>query len=403
MIKRLLQYIRIEYKRTAAVFVRVLVSLLLLIAAMGIIALGSAFALYQGGMFEPIHVGIVVKDDDRELALAVRLIMSMESISRFCALDAMSEKEAEQGLKAGELDGAIVLQENFYEDINTGINTPATVILPPGGTLGGSLFREFLEAGVSMVDTAEAGIYAVTDASRVYEMKLSRTEMEELLTGLYTGAVLKRGDCFEALVASPLGELNIVDHFALAAILGILLLTGFYFGFLYSPSDLAAEQKLLSGGIGPVLTGAVKLFVMTTVLLVLCLLLNLCFSGALSLFKLRAGKFLPSDLPFLLVLCFSVAGFFHFVYSLGSNAHSNKNILLLLELILIALSGIVLPVAYFPGALKGAFSCLPGFAWLDLLTRTMSASVTLTAFAPALLYGLGFSSAGILLQWKRLR
>ena len=60
-----------------------------------------------------------------------------------------------------------------------------------------AIFRELLEDGVSMIRTAEAGVFAAMDTGKVYETEMESYEIAEFISYKYIdNAFPAWGSCF---------------------------------------------------------------------------------------------------------------------------------------------------------------------------------------------------------------
>ena len=150
-----LQYIRIEFKRAVRAFLSGLATLIIISA----ITVGSAAALYallqSLGVSEPVKVAVSVPGDGSMSRMAIRFLEGMDSIKAVCEFELTDEADAREGVYEGLYGAAIVLPENFYEGVNTGINPPALIIIPSDMSDDVKSFGELLETAASLVDTVE--------------------------------------------------------------------------------------------------------------------------------------------------------------------------------------------------------------------------------------------------------
>lgn len=165
-------WLQTEYKR-AAVMLPSILKRAVALAAVCLLAAGVTFfcagALIDHGDREPkLKVGYTA-EENQITALAVAYVQSMESIKSLCSLEAVTEQEGRRLLKDGELSALIVLPGDVINEILSGSNTPATLYLPENrdgassgglGAVGGILFEELASAGIGMLGTAQAEIYA---------------------------------------------------------------------------------------------------------------------------------------------------------------------------------------------------------------------------------------------------
>lgn len=371
-----LQYIRIELKRAAHALMSGMVTLIIISA----ITLGSAAALYtllqSLGISEPVKIAVATPGDGSMSKMALRLLQGMDSIKVVCEFELTDEEEAREGVYTGKYGAAIVLPENFYEGVNTGVNPPALILVPEDMTGSLKNFGDLLEASVSLVDTVEGGIYAVTDAYYVYGMTVSKTDMENYLTNISFDTLLNRTKFFDEELETSLDVDNLISYAVVSACLLILMVTCTGFAYLYSKRTRAVEYILKRNGIGPVKKGFVRLFAMMLQLIVIYLLFTLIVyiasrfmivsdNGAIVL----AGKSLKDALdvlksfgnilPVLLAMC----GFTHFVYSLLGSREDSGLILLIVFMIMLIVGGCIVPSVFLPDSIESLGAYLPAALW----------------------------------------
>ncbi|MCR5777088.1 MAG: ABC transporter permease [Lachnospiraceae bacterium] len=398
----IINYIKIEFKRTGIVFLHTLTSIFAMVLIMSIVAAGSVCLLEKKNAYEPVVVALCTEDKGTRMTEALHLVSSMKSLEKLCSFEYMDEDEAVNGIRSGKVDCALVFPSDFFKDINTGINTPARVVFNENGLLGQEIFKEIIGDAVSMIDTAEAGIYAVTYASADYEMKIARKDMEYLLTKMFAFVVLKRDALFIPFVYGFTGSLGLWDYYGAAAVFMIVLLTGLFFSYLYAESNGALNKKLSMIGITPTVYSAVKTFVMGMVIFILLVFVSAILSWTGNLAGVSVNIFYFDFLPSYVLISFSIAAFFHFIYSIGSSAHTGKSILFIVELLLILLSGTVLPVVFFGSEVVSLIRILPGTVWFECLSKTIDGSVSYMTMIYTAIYGIIFYIIGTVLQWKKL-
>lgn len=373
-----LQYIRIEFKRAVRAFLSGLATLIIISA----ITVGSAAALYallqSLGVSEPVKVAVSVPGNGSMSRMAIRFLEGMDSIKAVCEFELTDEAYAREGVYEGLYGAAIVLPENFYEGVNTGINPPALIIIPSDMSDDVKSFGELLETAASLVDTVEGGIYAVTDAGFAYGMKVSRTDMENYLTDIAFDTLLKRTKFFDESFETSLDVSGLVSYYAVCAGLLIVMVTCTGFGYLYSKRSKCVEFSLRRIGLGPVKTGFVKLLVemcqllliFTIYLLFLKLFSHILISRESEALILSGESVLEacgilSGFKNVIPVLFCICGFSHFVYCLFRGREDSGLILLIVFMIMLVLGGCIVPSVFLPDAAAGVGRYMPAALWRD--------------------------------------
>lgn len=345
-----------------------------------VITLGSAAALYtllqSLGISEPVKIAVSTPGEGNMARLAIRLLQGMDSIKVICEFELTDEQDAREGVYSGKYEAAIVLPENFYEGVNTGENPPALILIPEDMSGGLKNFGDLLEASVSLVDTVEGGIYAVSDAYYVYGMTVSKTDMENYLTNISFDTLLNRIKFFDEELESSLDVDNLITYAVVSACLLILMVTCTGFGYLYSKRSRTVEYLLKRNGISAVKKGFVRLFVMMLQLFVVYIFFMLVIftaskvmlssdkevlvlAGRSLLDALDVLKSVSHVLPVLLSLC----GFTHFIYSLLGSREDAGLILLIVFMIMLIVGGCIVPSVFLPDSIENLGAYMPAALW----------------------------------------
>lgn len=91
------------------------------------------------------------------------------------------------------------LPEQFYEDVDSGKNTPATIYFPEKASLNTRVFGELVTDGVSLLRTAEAGVYATYDTAQIYQAEISRDQIGDVISELYIYEAFDRTSVFQKM------------------------------------------------------------------------------------------------------------------------------------------------------------------------------------------------------------
>lgn len=212
--RNLIVYLELEWKRSLKVLGKSAVSLLVILCITIGGVFGISYVLFHFQIFEPIQVAVVIPDTEEESKVIARFLAGMESVRNICRFEYMEEKQVRTAVWEGKAQAAVILPEDFYQDIYEG--NPAKVILlfPEEMDLDTAIFRELLEDGVSMIRTAEAGVFAAMDTGKVYETEMESYEIAEFISYKYIGNAFRRGELFQESIYSPVGNLELSEFYA---------------------------------------------------------------------------------------------------------------------------------------------------------------------------------------------
>ena len=402
----LLQYIRIEYKRMLSSFGQMLISILLMSVIIGIGTAGIGFVMTHLADYEKVTVAMVLPEGEEGSTLKSlsSLIQMQESVSDIANFTYLSEEDARKGIKDGSIQAAIILGDTFINDIMTGINTPAIVLLPAKTELNTDVFHEEVRNGISLIRTGEAGIYAVTDTwINGYSMVISRSDMENLLTDLFTINALDRNSVINDTSVSAFGESSIMQYYIASGFALILLFFGLIFGNMYAGNDITVRKKLRVNGIGPVTAGIVRLLVMTTFIFgisIIAISILMIYTNAAGI---SAGIYFATQVILgLLLLSFSLSGFFHFIYSLSDIEAQNAMILILVAILMAFSSGCIFPMAFLPDVFQKIGMFMPLRIWRVGISQILFSYLESGNWMLLLAIGIIFGTGGIICQIRKM-
>lgn len=363
-------YLFLEYKKSAKVLLKSTVSLLLA----AVLLLGAAAVLshvfFGSRMFQAIDVGVAVPEGEKETKAVLRFLSAMESAESVCNFRYFPENEEKEKLYEGEVQAVIVLPESLYEDMYSGEKGRIAVYLPEDPPFRVQVFRELLADGVSLLTTAEAGVLAASDLAGADAIaygerdeigfpKMKPYEAANFISYEYIKCALGRDNMFDEYVYSPLGQMDLYQYYFAAAVSVLLLMSGLNYSFLYQGNSRAVEQKLRVMGLGTVKVSLIKILVMANaswLLAVASYLAGCLFS--------RWGKFdfiwfHGSALLLLIPVSIGAAFYFHAVYSVFGKGMQGAVFLLSVNAVMVLCSGVVIPLAYLPEAVRRVGQYLP--------------------------------------------
>lgn len=358
-----LTYFILEYKKSIKVLLKsfgsTLMMLLLVIAGTWAV---SHF-VFQSHIFQPVKVGMVIDENDEKVKMITKLVSAMESVESICEFVYVDEDEAKKLLAKEELSAAIILPENFYEDVDSGYNTPVTVYVSGNVSLNQRVFRELLTDGVSLLRTSEAGVYSVLSVAREYPAELSQKKIGNVISEIYIEEAFYRGRIFASEVSSALGEMDLYQYYFISAVTVFLLMSGLNYSFLYRKRTRAVEDKLKISGVGAFKVSVIKVIVMGNLLWLLSAGVYAAGCMISEKMKLNFLLFEGQTLLYLIPQCLAIAAYFHMLYAISGRSGQGAVIIFAANVFMILCSGAVIPVAYLPTAAGKIGSILPLTFW----------------------------------------
>ncbi len=341
-------YLFLEYKKSVKVLLKSAGSLLLMMGLIMASAIAVSHALFDSQMFQVIDVGVAVPEEETKTKAIVRFLSAMESVESICSFQYISQNEAMEKLYEGEVQAVIVLPESLYDDMYTGQKGKISVYLPEHPSFQVQVFRELLADGVSLLQTAEAGVLASRDMAQMGFSKMKPYEVAESVSYTYIKCALNRNELFDKNVYSPLGQMDLYQYYFAAAVSVLLLMSGLNYSFLYQGQSKAVEQKLRILGMGYWKVSVIKILIMANMSWILASAAYLAGCVFSKVQKFYFMWFHGEVLLWLLPVSIVMAVYFHVVFSILGKGMQGAVFLLLSNVLMIFGSGVVIPSAYLP-------------------------------------------------------
>lgn len=368
-------------------------------------ALVAAFSaiMQNAQVFQKVNIGIAIPDGESISRLATQYISSMDSVRSVCDFYYLDEKEAVEQLKQGTLQAVVVLPEGFYHDVQVGINPPAQIYFPKDAAQNTQVFKELVTAGVSFLQTAEAGVYAALDTASYYGIELQGAGLGDTMAYLFANQMLKRDSIYSSKMLSSLGNLSVAEYYYAAGFVILLMMCGIQFGFLYGKRKRSVEDKLKIRGVGSIRQSVVKVLVMTMFLYVTGLLYYFAGIGIASrtgtYFVFYQGKTWYA----LLFLCLGIAIYFHVLYELAGSSSQAAVFVFAVNIITIIGAGVLIPEAYLGKEVAGIGRFLPMKYWNAYAAGMLEGELSKEAVTGTVLFLLIGMAAGALFSLRNGR
>lgn len=398
-----LKYLYMELKKSFVVLQKTVI-----FSAVGIILLlaGIWFAesrLQNNTVLEPVEIAVVIPKEESLIRLGAQYLSSMDSLESICNFNYMDEQIALEKLKNNDVQAVVVFPENFYEDVYHGKNTPAVVYFSEQSDLNIELFRELLADGVSMLQISEAGVYSVLEVTKTDRPQMKRSKIGDFVADKYIKALLSRGRVFDTYVSSPYGKVNSMQFYFSVFILLALLIYSVNFGFLYKKQECVLEDKLKIAGLGKIQLSLIRLFVITTALWMVAVVLYISSYVVSEVFKFY---FLYWDTYVIFAvwpMCFVIALYINVIYIWCGNNTQGTAILVMMNIIMTICAGIIIPVSYLPESFSMFSYVMPVTDLNRYCQMVIFSYPTVKEVLSIVLWSIIFGGIGVLGIWKDSR
>ena len=226
-----------EWKRAVAQFPVLLKRLVIFVIAcvvlMGLTVFGTR-QIWSGNNTQKTTVRIgYVAPEDMLTKLAVSYVEQLESVKSWCSLEKTTVDKGMALLENGALTALLILPDDLVNEILTGSNAPVTVYLPESvdaSVTNSKVFEELANAGVGMLQTAQAEIYAAETLAGEAGVKNLLEEMYYDINRFNLSIALTRESLWENISLSVTGNHTYAVYYGSAFFAIYLLVAALFIG-----------------------------------------------------------------------------------------------------------------------------------------------------------------------------
>lgn len=390
----------VECKRTGKTLLKSIGSFCACLLLTAVLVAAFSAIMQNAQVFQKVNIGIAIPEGESISRLATQYISSMDSVRSVCDFYYLDEQEAVEQLKQGILQAVVVLPEGFYHDVQVGINPPAQIYFPKDAVQNTQVFEELVTAGVSFLQTAEAGVYAALDTASYYGIELQGAGLGDTIAYLFVNQMLKRDSVYSARMLSSMGNLSVAEYYYAAGLVILLMMCGIQFGFLYGKRNRSVEDKLKIRGAGSIRQSVVKILVMTEFLYVTGLLYYFAGIGIAGWTKTYFVFFQGTTWYALLLLCLGIAIYFQVLYELSGSSSQAAVFVFAVNVITIIGAGVLIPEAYLGKEIAGISRFLPMKYWNVYAAGMLEGELSKEAVTGTVFFLFIGMAAGGFLSWR---
>lgn len=390
----------VECKRTGKTLLKSIGSFCACLLLTAVLVAAFSAIMQNAQVFQKVNIGIAIPEGESISRLATQYISSMDSVRSVCDFYYLDEQEAVEQLKQGTLQAVVLLPEGFYHDVQVGINPPAQIYFPKDAAQNTQVFEELVTAGVSFLQTAEAGVYAALDTASYYGVELQGAGLGDTIAYLFAHQMLKRDSVYSARMLSSMGNLSVAEYYYAAGLVILLMMCGIQFGFLYGKRNRSVEDKLKIRGVGSIRQSVVKILVMTEFLYVTGLLYYFAGIGVAGWTKTYFVFYQGTTWYALLLLCLGIAIYFHVLYELSGSSSQAAVFVFAVNVITISGAGVLIPEAYLGKEIAGISRFLPMKYWNVYAAGMLEGELSKEAVTGTVFFLFVGMVAGMLLSWR---
>lgn len=226
-----------EWKRAVAqlpvLLKRLVIFVIACVVLMGLTVFGTR-QIWSGNNTQKTTVRIgYVAPEDMLTKLAVSYVEQLESVKSWCSLEKTTVDKGMALLENGALTALLILPDDLVNEILTGSNAPVTVYLPESvdaSITNSKVFEELANAGVGMLQTAQAEIYAAETLAGEAGVKNLLEEMYYDINRFNLSIALTRESLWENISLSVTGNHTYAVYYGSAFFAIYLLVAALFIG-----------------------------------------------------------------------------------------------------------------------------------------------------------------------------
>ena len=386
------RYLQLELKKTLKSIPYILIGTIVLVLFAGTIAFSAGKLLYGESKLDMIDVGVIMPENDALGQKVLQMIESLDSVESLCRFTYLDEEEGIRGLKSGKFFALLKVPSGFVESIMDGTNIPVQVVFSESMGIEAAVFRELTEAGSSTLGTAQAGIYAADHYLYTNGLSVFVPEAEEELNRIFLSYALDRSKYFDKNMVSAVGAVEIGEHFVIAAGVLVLFLFGIPAAPILQPPSKTLKQQLAREGVRREQQLMIRWLGVFTVLIIP---VSIPF-GVFILMGYVEGSLKNIAVYLLVVMTISIWNLM--IYEICKNSISAITMLFFSTVVMMFLSGGIIPSVFLPNSVRSAGQLLPTKFLMDALKGMLTDGEGIV-FAPIFLtvvfaFGIALLSGG---------
>lgn len=404
-----MRYFLLQIKRVCRALPFLLITTLVLTGVVGLLAVIQAKTSAEDDGRQKIRLAVVGDTEDEFVKSGISLLQEMDSSRYTCTIEEMSEEEAQRALERREINGYLVVPQDFLRSVMSGDNYKVTFVT---GTaqhgLGTMLARELADTVSVMLTETQSGIYAFSRFARQEGETDSLDDQILQLNFRYFDVVLPRADIYRIDTPDSTSFLSVQGYYFCSALLLFFLFFGTASCYLFIRREDSLGRMLAVRGRGAVSQTLSEYGAY-------CVLTGLCYltiSAVLMAVSAGAGATLPEleeagaagQIRILFAMALLIPAVSALQYFLCQMVRSLVSGVLLSFCCVVGLgylSGCFYPLSFFPPAVQEISAWLPTGLLMEYLQRVLSGDGAAVIALLVLLWTTLFLAAA--LGMRRLR
>ncbi len=246
-----MRYFLLHIKRMWKAFPAILATTLILAGALGILSWVQTMSASGDEQRQKITLALVGDSEDPTIGIGVSLMQEMDSSRFTCTLVDMEEDEARQALERQEIQGYLLIPEDFIQSVMYGDNDKVTFVTGTSQyTIGTLLARELADAVSTLLTETQSGIYAFQRFSKQEGATKNLDDRIYDINVRYFNYILPRAELFDIDTPDSTAAISYQGYYFCSVFLLFFLFLGIPGCHLFVQSDYSLCRLLHVRGQG---------------------------------------------------------------------------------------------------------------------------------------------------------
>jgi len=349
-----------------------------------------------------ISAALAVQDESKMMRLAKNMLENMDSVSSALNIQYVTEEEGRELLKGGDIVVLIIIRDKTVSGIMHGDNIPIEILFPENSGYEAAIFKEFADAAVNILSSAQAAVYSVYDFYDAYQQYPLRGGAIDRLNTAYIKTALNRSDIYQETEVVVTGELSIVEYYICGGlILFVMFFSIMLAGFMgRSSRDISARLKMAGTGYYEQVTAAFAAPVCICMLLILIAAAGTAGAKLLwpeSLEMLSYGQIWGTAV-LMLPVSITVCAFALMICRFTEHVMAQVMLIFLASVLQGFVTGCFIPKLLLPEVLEDISGFLPAHYMIELLSGVFTGKISFANIFVLLVFTLLFMEITALLE-----
>lgn len=349
-----------------------------------------------------ISAALAVQDESKAMRLAKNMLESMDSVSSALDIQYVTEEEGRELLKEGNIVVLVIIRDKTVSGIMHGDNIPVEILFPENSGYEAVIFKEFADAAVNILSSAQAAVYSVYDFYDAYGRYPLRNGAVDRLNMAYIKTALNRSSIYQETEVVVTGELSIVEYYICGGmILFVMFFSIMLTGFMgRSSRDISARLKIAGTGYYEQVTAALVAPVCICILIILMAGVGAC---AVKLVWPKALEMLAYEkiwgtAALMVPVSITVCAFALMICRFTDHVMAQVMVIFLTSVLQGFVTGCFIPKILLPKVLEKISRFLPAHYMLELLSGIFTGQISFHNIFMLLVFTLLFMEITALLK-----